>query len=220
MEVNLEKSFQPEIFVPGLRLKLVALSQVKSRLVTHVVGYKANKYIVAEYPLVSGSFARMEEGLGWAANFVHEGIIFGFTTYILGSIKHPIPLIFLSYPDSVERIELRQTQRYPVQIKAVYSFETPSPESDHRPNQATVRDISEGGCLLASPVSHPMETVLNLDLDLPAQGTIKGVAAEVKSCREEAGEYLLGLSFADMTDEGLEKIRAYTKSLEAMALRF
>ncbi len=207
--------FSPDIFVPGLRLKMVALSSLKSKFVTYLIGYKVRKYLVVERPLSGGVPARLEQGTEWSVNFVHQGQIYGFNTQILGASAAPVPLTFLGYPESVERTELRQSQRYPVQLATVFRPET----QDGGPFNGVIVDISEGGCLMAATVGLPAGSSLSLQLDLPTQGEAKGLTAEIKSLRGQEGRYLMGLCFTDFGDDGYPKLKAYIESLRAMALR-
>ena len=197
---------------------MVALAAVRSKFVTFIIGYKANRFIIVERPSIGGVAARLEQGTEWAVNFVHQGQIFGFTTQILGNSSQPVALTFLSYPDTVERTDLRQSQRFPVQLNATIAPEGVSGNGANiRPG--IVVDISEGGCLLATTASHVAGTNLSLDIELPTQGSASGMTAEVKSQRGQEGKYLLGLCFTDFGDDGYNKLKAYFDFLRTMAIR-
>ena len=43
-----------------------------------------------------------------------------FATQVIASARNPFPLTFITYPDSVDRIESRREKRYPVEIEAKF----------------------------------------------------------------------------------------------------
>lgn len=192
---------------------------MKAKYLTMLVGYRARKYVIVERPTIGGMPARMEDGTAWAVNFVHDGSIYGFTAYILGSNNHPFPLAFLSYPESLDRTELRQSQRFPVHLSVSFAPEASAADPATNWEPGIIRDISEGGCLLLSTVAHEPGTLLILNLRLPIQGEIQGLVADIKSSRGQSGRHLLGLSFVDFGDDGYRKLTAYIESLRTMAIR-
>ena len=209
----------PDIFTPGVKIKLMALTTVKSKMSASLLGVKANKYLIVEQPLVRGLPFRMEEGTEWSANFLNKGTIVGFTTSVLGTSRRPFPLVFLTFPDQAELTSLRQDKRYPVNIKAVCHVVEPV-NIERKPEAGLVRDISEGGCQMLSGATFGVGDILELALELPNKERLAGVLAEVKSCRELNGRYLLGLSFAvGFSRESYLALKGFINSLGAIPLR-
>ena len=186
--------FNPEIFAPGTRVKLVALGTVHSRLATNFVGYKVDKYLVIEWPKVSGAPARIEEGLEWTVSYIHEGFIYGFNAQVLGISRQPVPLVFMTYPKSVEKTNLRQERRLPVHLQAMIQ---PSGE-ERKPNEpinGMVRDISDGGCQLVATMEYQPGSRVDLVLHVSDTESIGVLAGEVMSSRQLGANYLMGLRF-------------------------
>ncbi len=213
-------NFRPTIFVSGSKIKLMAFTSAKSKVVTSLVGYKTGKYILTEQPKVNGIPTRLEEGTNWAANFVFEGNIVSFATHVLGSCKIPIPLMFLSYPESVEYTGLRQGKRYPVQIGGYITIKKEPSDSGVEPTQMVIRDISEGGCQMGTKSDlHPGD-VVQLTMNLPNGTSIESLEAEVKTSRNAGGYYLLGLSFnVGRASNGYQDIREFINGLESTGIR-
>ena len=197
----------------------MALTTVKSKMSATLVGMKPKKYLIVEQPTVRGLPYRMEEGTEWSANFLNKGTIVGFSTSVLGASRHPFPLVFLSYPDQAELTSLRQDKRYPVNIKAGCHVVEPV-NAERKPEAGLVRDISEGGCQMLTGSTFGIGDILELTLELPDRERLAGVLAEVKSCRELGGRYLLGLSFAvGFSRESYLALKGFINSLGAIPLR-
>lgn len=213
-------NFRPTIFVSGSKIKLVAFTSTKSKVVTSLVGYKAGKYLLTEQPKVNGIPTRLEEGTNWAANFVFEGDIIGFTTQVLGSCRIPVPLTFLSYPDSVEFTRLRQGKRYPVQINGHITIRNGPEDSTTEPAQMVIRDISLGGCQMGTKIDLNPGDVVQLSMNLPNGKNIESLEAEVKTSRNVGGYYLFGLSFnVGRASNGYRDIIEFVDGLEGAGFR-
>jgi c-di-GMP-binding flagellar brake protein YcgR len=209
----------PDIFTPGVKIKLMALTTVKSKMSTTLVGVKPNKYLIVEQPTVRGLPYRMEEGTDWSANFLNKGTIVGFSARVLGASRHPYPLVFFNYPDQAELTSLRQDKRYPVNLKAVCHLVEPV-ETGRKPEAGLVRDISEGGCQMLTGSRFNVGDLLELTLDLPDRERLTGVLVEVKSCRDLGGRFILGLSFAvGFSRESYLALKGFINSLGAVPLR-
>ena len=209
----------PDIFTPGVKIKLMALTTVKSKMSASLLGYKAGKYLIVDQPMVRGLPFRMEDGTDWSVNFLNKGTIVSFTARVLGVSRMPFPLVFLSYPEQAELTSLRQDRRYPVDIRAVCRLSDPE-GGGRKLEPGLVRDISEGGCQMLVGVSYNVGDLVELSLDLPERGPLAGILAEVKSCREVGDRHLLGLSFAvGVSRESYLALKGFIYSLGTIPLR-
>lgn len=208
----------PNIFKPGLRFNAIALQAVKSKFASNFAGYKHDQYIVIEHPIIDGVPMRLEEGTVWIIYFVHNGFIYEFTSQIIGATKSPFPLTFLSYPNSIDRTDLRIEKRYPVEVEAEFYLD---PEEIGRENwlKGTIQDISLKGCQLKTKIPLLPGTIVHLALSLHDQGEIKNMTATAKNCRKAGDSYLVGLSFFDFTTPDYEKWSDYITRLIAVSLR-
>ncbi|MFH1090673.1 MAG: flagellar brake protein [Pseudomonadota bacterium] len=210
----------PNIFVPGLKFRLLGMSTIKAKLASRLVGYRIKKYLVLEQPSHQGLPARMEEGTGWSVSFINEGDIISFNSTIIGSCRYPVPLIFLSYPESVDRTTLRQGKRFPVSIKAACTRVDGQPDLKVDPVPCLIRDISGGGCQVITATAFDPGDTLDITMELPDNRRLEGILAEVKSVRSLGGRYVLGLSFAvGLGLDGYKGLRSFTDSLMTTPIR-
>ena len=206
-----------DIFVPGSRVKIVALTAAKSRFVTSLIGFKPGQYLTVELPLTAGVSARMADGTDWAVTFVSRGYLYSFAASVLGTSRSPFPVLYLSYPTAAEEIPLRREKRFPVRMEAYLNLNSGEAEPEIWPT--VLHDISEGGCLLESARPLVVGAELTLDLVLPGVGPVVGLAAEVRNCGMEDDVFLAGMSFTEYGEEGRTKLRNYVNCLVEARVR-
>jgi len=150
--------------------------------------------------------------------FIREGNAFGFRTHVLGVIRNPFPLIFLSFPEKIESAKLRNSVRYPVNIETVCAMKMLAGGLAGHP-RGTMLNISSGGCLIESPEEFDRKTIFNLSFELPGQGWIYDLSAEIRSCEQQNDKFLHGLAWSNGPSENLQKVTQYLNSLEALRIR-
>ncbi len=207
------------VFEPGLRVSVVAMSAIKAKFVSYLIGYKPDEYVILEHPLTGGVPIRLEEGTFWAVNFVSRGSIFSFQAQVLYTIRYPIRLVFVGYPASLDRTGLRQNDRYPVRIKADFCREKNQDGPEKKILPGVICDISTGGCLLETPELSPIGTLIRLNMTLPEQGVVENLASEVKTNLTRDDKRFMGLRFTDPAGEGYKKLMAFVNSLGALPIR-
>ncbi|MBF0528094.1 MAG: flagellar brake protein [Deltaproteobacteria bacterium] len=211
---------RPDIFLPGTRFKLMAPAATKAKLSSSLIGYKYGKYLLLEHPDLKKGLALMEEGTTWLVNFISQGDIISFSSQVVGSSRHPVPLLFLSYPDALDRTVLRQSKRIPVSLNA--SCSAPSGlNTGEESCTGIILDISAGGCQMVSTKSFQPNDLMELTMDLPQGSKVNALSAEVKSCRDVGGRYLLGLSFGpSLTKPNYQPLKTFIENLHSIPIRF
>ncbi len=109
------------------------------RVSGQLIGWKNSETILVAIPLFVGIRNYVEIGRYITCRYMHEGTVYGFKAHIQGYTSNPESMVFLSYPDSWESIELRQQERLPCFFPA--SFQV----SDYEAT-GILNDISEMGC--------------------------------------------------------------------------
>jgi c-di-GMP-binding flagellar brake protein YcgR len=206
-----------DIFVPGSRVKIVALAAAKSRYVTSLIGYKPGQYLAVELPLTAGITARMADGTVWSVTFVSRGYLYSFSASVMGTSRSPFPVLYFSYPIAVEETPLRREKRFPVRMEAYLNLGSGEAEPEIWP--AVLQDISEGGCLIESARPLAVGAELTLDLVFPVVGPAVGLAAEVRNSGVEGDVFMAGLSFTEYGEEGRTKLRNYLNCLVEAHIR-
>ncbi len=119
---------------------LLDLGGTEPRRVTgRLIGWKTLESILVSIPLFVGIRDYTEIGRYITCRYMHEGTVYGFKSHIQGYTSNPESIVFLSYPESWESIELRQQTRLPCFFPA--SFQISGYEA-----LGILNDISEMGC--------------------------------------------------------------------------
>ena len=112
------------LFSPGLPLTIEIPFLEKIRCTSSFRGCKEYHYVLIDHPIHNGLRVLVESNKPCVVRFIHEGNVFGFSGHIISVIKQPFPLVFLTYPDQLESLNLRTNPRYPVRIEATFSHLT------------------------------------------------------------------------------------------------
>lgn len=206
------------IFIPGIRFNAIALQAVKSKFASYFVGYKRDQYIIIEHPIQDGIPIRLEEGATWIIYFVNNGFIYEFTSQIIGTAKSPMHLAFLSYPESIDRTDLRSEKRYPVEVEAKFYLDLDEIGPENWLT-GTIQDISLAGCQLKTETALFPDSIIHLSVALSHLGEIRNMTAVVKNYEEAGDLFLVGLSFFDFSTEDYAKWSDYITRLSAVLLR-
>jgi len=150
--------------------------------------------------------------------FIKEGKAIGFQTYVLGVIRAPFPLIFLSFPEGIESAKLRNSIRYPVNIETVCARKILAGALEGNP-RSTMLNISSGGCLIEALEEFNRKTTSYLSFELPGQGWINDLSAEIRSCEQQDDKFFHGLAWSNTPSENYQKVTQYLNSLEALRIR-
>jgi c-di-GMP-binding flagellar brake protein YcgR len=210
-------SLSPEVLVCGLRIRILAMETTKSRWNTVLIGARPGRYLIFDMPKVNNMPVKLDEGSRWAVNFITHGQIFTFHSEVVGSCYRPFPLVFFSYPDSIEISNLRNDKRYPVNIPVTVETLGDSPELV---SKGLILDLSWGGCLAASTVEIPDNIILNMTMYLDNTTTIQGLLVEKKSSRSKQGTHYTGFSFpASNSVEVMDRLGEFIQEIESIPLR-
>ncbi|MDR2302645.1 MAG: flagellar brake protein [Deltaproteobacteria bacterium] len=207
----------PEILFPGQRIRLMAMGTIKSKWSTILIGSRPGRYLIIEVPKVNGLPVVLDEGSSWSINFIARGQILIFPSEVVSSINRPHALAFLSWPQTVEISNLRTDKRYPVNIPVTFALA-------ENPNEIVAKglvlDISWGGCLAASTMELPEQTLLTMTMYLDSNSAIEGLIVEKKGSRNQQGTSYTGLSFlASNKVEVTDRLTEFLSDIESMPLR-
>jgi c-di-GMP-binding flagellar brake protein YcgR len=207
----------PDVLIAGLRIRILAMETTKSKWNTILIGARPGKYLIFDMPKVNNMPVRLDDGSRWAVNFISHGQIYTFRGEVIGSSYRPFPLVFFSYPPSIEISNLRNDKRYPVNIPVTIQT------LDEPPlvlSKGLILDLSWGGCLAASTTEVPGDMVLKMTLYLDDANSIEGLEVEKKSCRNKQGTFYTGFSFLSSNRvEVTDMIGELITEIESIPLR-
>jgi c-di-GMP-binding flagellar brake protein YcgR len=206
----------PEALFPGQRIRLLAMGTIKSKWTTVLIGSRPGRYIIIEIPKVNGLPVIFDQGSKWSVNFITRGQIFIFPCEMIANISRPFSLAFMSWPLVVEVSNLRTDKRYPVNIPVTFTTN----EDNTVVAKGLLLDLSWGGCLAASTVELPEQTLLKMNMYLESNNAIEGLIVEKKGSRNQQGTFYTGLSFISTNkNEVTERLAEFLSDIESMPLR-
>jgi ABC-type bacteriocin/lantibiotic exporters, contain an N-terminal double-glycine peptidase domain len=210
--------------LPGVHLRLkvgnpifLRLLCVEQRYEGRVVGFDPYTYFLVQVRLPQDTLAKLPQNPNAIAQLDAGGTLFGFRTEVLNRVSQPAPLLFLSYPEKVERVVLRRNERVKVSVPGNIhgSF------GDH---DVMVVDLAPEGCrftarsTLNSPLrtAKPGERVL-LRCELGASCGKPFMAPVVlRRVDEQKGRISIGGQFADVAEESLAILREYVQRVQTL----
>lgn len=203
----------------GAKLLLDLGNDKHHRVTGKLIGWKSSESILVSIPLFIGIRNYMESGCCVTCRYMYEGIVYGFRSYVQGYVAHPESIVFLSFPDSWESVELRRQERLPCFFPA--SFEVGGYEA-----MGILNDISEMGCRIICGPSR--ENVLE-HIILGAETVIRfcpfgeqpwyEISALVVNAETDEKKITgIGFKFPRTTEDFRKKIKSYILKIQECSL--
>lgn len=173
----------------------------EGRIAADLVGLVHFEYIILRLPWVPGLRTRLVGGASVTVRFVSNGDLCGFQSDVITHIAKPSLLLFLEYPEVVEKLALRQHKR----VQCALPVQLHSRRGDA---QGVIADLSRGGCRMAVDVRGQqglrqtvVEDVIVLRVPLNSEGMPLTVTSTVRSVSVDASRMQLGLSFTEADND-------------------
>lgn len=118
-----------------------------------LLGYLKGKSIILSMPRVDGVSLKIENGQQFIVRLVTGQTAQGFTASVLHATKHPYPHLHLNYPNNLESITVRKSNRVNCTlIVSVKKLDDTDPEntSESLGVSASMTDISSSGAQLTT----------------------------------------------------------------------
>lgn len=208
--------------LPGVHLKLKQGNQlilrflcVDKRYEAKVVGFEPYAYCIAQVRLPQEVLSRLGQNPLVVAQLNNGGTLFGFRTEVVNRVSVPAPLVFLSHPDSVERLVLRRSERLDVTLPA-------SIHGAYGDHDVLLLDLAPSGCsftarcTMKSPLreARPGERVVlqcDLGCGLPLMAPV-----DLRRVAEHNGRVTMGGQFVDLTEDAERMLRDYLNRLQPL----
>jgi c-di-GMP-binding flagellar brake protein YcgR len=119
------------------------------RYSSKVIGFVPGESLLITTPLVNNKSIMVKEGQQFAVRMVQGSYIQAFVAKVLHNALAPYPYVHLSFPEDVERIEIRNADRVETDVPVLAKN---SKLADEKGNwkQASIKDISSTGSKLES----------------------------------------------------------------------
>ena len=136
-----DKSDAKQSLCPGLHLGTVLQVQVEGlgATLSNLIGVEEGLHLIIKTPLIADIAKKLYERNHIVVRYVHAGQVFGFRSTMMGLIKEPFRFCILSYPTSVEILNLRKHERISCLIPAVIRLQ-------QGVYAGFIEDLSIGGC--------------------------------------------------------------------------
>lgn len=177
-----------------------------------VVGVERFSFLIVLARLPQDVLAQAAGGTSMVAQHHASGMVFGFRTELLKHITNPAALLFLGFPDSVDRIVLRKDERVSVNLPGKLN-------GKFGEQKVMVQDMTPTGCQLSAKVDlkTPLREAqagdrLNLTCEMGCSLPIV-TPIELRRVVAEKGLLHLGAQFVDMTPETREQVHGYIGGL-------
>ena len=177
-----------------------------------LIGIEAPTYLMVRMQIPSKFRSQIDRGTRFIVRYVYLGDVFGFSTKSLGSVDKPYKITFLSYPESVESLNIRKAQRVSCFIPATLDLEK-------RQLRGLVLEISKSGTRfkIATKIDLVNELKINdpLKISFPLLGfegihIFKGI---IKSINSDTNGLSLGIKFEDVKPFLENMIDGYVKDV-------
>lgn len=173
----------------------------EGRIAADLVGMVHFEYIILRLPWVPGLRTRLVGGASVTVRFISNGELCGFQATVITHIAKPSLLLFLEYPEVVEKLALRQHKRVQCALPAqLHSRRGDAP--------GVIGDLSQGGCRMVVDVrgqqglrQSVVGDVIVLRVSLNPNGAMSTVTCSVRSVSMDANRMQLGLAFTEADNE-------------------
>lgn len=164
---------------------------------TTLIGWKAHQFVIVDMPQNGEIAFSAKEGIVCVVRYEGLNRLYGFDTMVLKVSQYPGPLIYLKYPQIVKELSFRRHNRIKTIIPAsIYNVVC---------NQATILDISYGGCLLSSETYYDVGSSFYISFDLPSGDRVEYCKCWVRNIRRENGKILMGVEFEELEKSLIRK---------------
>jgi len=208
--------------IPGVQLNVKPGKEVVLRLPGNgqsyrgkVVGMDPYDFVIVKVRLPSNVRQDLSLGGYVVVKYMQQGTVYGFRALVQNAISSPAPLLFFQYPDVIEKLDLRKTERTQCNIDGM--LHTTDDEVE-----CLVVNVSETGCKISARAGTrdmlkdtKVDDALIVAMNLGKLGDLK-VAVAVKNVSLEKGIISLGCMFLDITKEEMATINKYLEKLNRL----
>ncbi|MFT6899495.1 MAG: c-di-GMP-binding flagellar brake protein YcgR [Paraglaciecola sp.] len=176
------------------------LNELHDRFKSFLIGAKDGKYLVLEQPDSKRyGFVRDQlcEGQSIVIRTICEqttGECIAFRSVVEGIINHPRRLLFVSFPDDIQKRELRGEQRTAIRYPAeIYMMKKANRI------KGVITDISDGGCRFEFRAGETVKGIkqeyIYIEFEHPDTGQVLELTSKVCSQRKEMDVISIGIAF-------------------------
>jgi len=177
-----------------------------------LVGMEPFSYLIVQARLPQDAVTRLSTNPNLVAQHLASGAIYGFRSVVVNRVTTPAPLLFLAFPDSVERLVLRRNERVSVSIPGTL-------HGHYGEHEVMLTDLAPSGCQLSAATdmrSRLRDAKVGEDLVLSCdlgRGQTLMTPVRLRRRREAKGLLSLGCQFVELSEETDAMIKGYVQNV-------
>jgi len=189
---------------------LFQLEGSKERLKAVLVGMEPPTYIILNIPSAPTLKEMISIGSDMIIRYVFMGNVFAFKATVIGVISEPFPLTFISYPRTIESLNLRSEKRVECNIPATVYV-------NHKRTTGVIVDISFNGVRLVCEILENMS--VEIDNEVLVEFPLPGIKGEhnffgkIKNMVKDNKKASLGVQFINLEPTLKNRLRSYIESI-------
>ncbi|HPA15513.1 MAG TPA: flagellar brake protein [Desulfobacterales bacterium] len=191
---------------------LIQVEGIEKSFKSNLVGLMPQEFLIIEMPS-SYKISGLQRGKHLFVNYLSLGNAYEFDSSILGIISEPFPLLFLSYPEKVQKLDLRKNSRVNCYIPAIANLKKTE-------LKGVISDISRTGCrfIIKVPPILQLQQILVVDeikISFPLTGMndVFEFPGIVRNTTQDKERIAWGIEFEKLDSEVSSKIDDYINKL-------
>ena len=172
----------------------------KVRMQSRLIGWDEGGCLMIEQPVRGGSGVQLNKDLAVVGRGMDDGRVVGFKSTVLFQAVQPFRILFLSYPEQIEEISLRKSERINATVDVLLSARK-HPYEELKANKdaprGTIKNISIGGCSISCPFRFEVNMPIFISGELPNGKTLDNVMGFVKNVTRDQSANLYGIQFEE-----------------------
>ena len=182
----------------------IEIKGMTSRFKTVLLGMEPDEYLILKMPLSlisKDSPPVLQQGTPLILRYLYEGTVFGFEASVIQVLQSPGKLLFVEYPERIERYDLRSHRRVDCMLPA-------RSEMGVRSDQGTIVDISETGCryVIKEKDDQNVPALLvgdqmTLKFRLPGIAEEQAVSGIIRNINQDNRQAALGIQFHEVSED-------------------
>jgi flagellar protein YcgR/PilZ domain-containing protein len=181
-----------------------------------LAGLIANEYLIIRIPAIPGILSRLGEGSSVIVRYMYAGNVYGFLSTILTCVRKPALILFITYPTSVESMNLRKAKRLQCLFPTVLKLRN---NDDYK---ALMLDISMEGCRIyieyAASASPEVEIDQKVDLTFQITGLAEEqmIEGKIQNLKKDGRLAEMGIVFCSEDEAVLNNVKLYIDSFSSL----
>jgi c-di-GMP-binding flagellar brake protein YcgR len=181
---------------------------------TFLVGMEKNRYILLRLPRELHNTVLHHDR--FTVKFLKENLVYGFSSTVLHTVRHPFPLLFLNYPETVETLDLRNHERAICFLPVDMYW-----QSEQYPGH--IIDLSRSGCRMVIDLTSAGQlSTLEKGISLfcsfkPGQEEIHA-GCKIRNISRSHDRLVLGISFKELPEEYGRQLDLYVKQINEIRM--